>query len=74
MSCTYIVINCLKCKARSCITFIISGSEAQRKWKLLVVPLHEANTSLETISYQELEIRYNVNLQVVAGGDEKRCQ
>merc|ERR1711974_176506 len=52
----------------------LCSSEAQRKWKLLVVPLHEANTSLETISYQELEMRYNVNLQVVAGGDEKRCQ
>ena len=52
----------------------ISGSEAQRKWKLLIVPLHEENTSLEYISYQELELRYEVNLQIVAGGDEKRCQ
>ena len=52
---------------------IILDTEAERKWKLLVVPLRETST-LENISFEELEMRYEVNLQVVAGGDEKRCK
>ena len=55
------------------LNIIISDTEADRKWSLLVVPLKETST-LENISFQELEMRYEVNLQVVAGGDEKRCK